>query len=219
MQDGLRRQRNHIARARDLFASTIAAGVALPGRPLGSRLRVGAGVLVAVLAAGAAVTVVVARRPRQLAFVVGPTAEPGRVGAWMAAPPGGELTLAFSDGTALVLEPGARARVIAALDRGARVLVESGRLRVATRPEGGRWSFDAGPLTIETRGARLDLSWDPIDERFAATVFDGTGDVQGDCLAGARGIGPGETLDISCRREIPPPPRPGENDPGALTGG
>ena len=205
-QDGLRRQRNHVARARQLFASTVAAGMAVPGRPLSRRVRLLALALAALFAAGVAATVMAARRPRPLGFLVGPTAEPGRVGAWMAAPPGGELTLAFSDGTALVLEPGARARVVAALDRSARVLVESGRVRVAARTESGQWSFDAGPLTVETRGARLDLAWDPIDERFATTVFDGTAEVQGDCLAGARPVGLGETLDISCRREIPAPP-------------
>src|SRR5262249_14389569 len=151
-QDGLRRQRNDVARARQLFAGTVAAGLALPGKPLGRRWRAIAGGLGALIALGAAATWAAAHRSRALAFVVGPTAEPGRVGAWMAAPRGGELTLAFSDGTALVLEPGARARVVAALDRSARVLVESGRVRVAARPDGGRWSFDAGPLTVETRG-------------------------------------------------------------------
>jgi len=205
-QDSQRRQGNHVARARQLFAATVAAGLAVPGRPLPLRARALAVGIAALLAVGVVATVMAARRPHPLTFSVGPTAEPGRVGAWLAAPPGGELTLAFSDGTALVLEPGARARVVAALDRSARVLVESGRVRVAARPDGGQWSFDAGPLTIETRGARLDLAWDPIDERFATTVFDGTADVQGDCLAGARPVGPGETLDISCRREAPASP-------------
>jgi hypothetical protein len=206
MQDGLRRHEGHIARARQLFTDAVAAGIVLPNRPRLARLRVVAAVVAAVLALGAAAVVVVVRRPRALTFVVGPTAEPGRIGAWMAAPPGSELTLSFSDRTAVVLEPGARARVVSALDRSARLLIESGRVRVAARAEGGRWSFDAGPLTVETRGARLDLAWDPIDERFATTVFDGSAEVQGDCLAGARAIGPGEMLDISCRREIPPAP-------------
>ena len=58
---------------------------------------------------------------------------------------------------------------------------------------------------IHPRGARLDLSWDPIDERFVTTVFDGSVDVQGDCLPGSRPVGPGETLDVSCRREVPGP--------------
>jgi hypothetical protein len=206
-QDGLRRQRGHVAKVRRLFAQTVAEGLAPVRRPLGVRARVGlaAAVLVAVTGAGAAV-VTIARRPRPLTFVVGQAGEPGRVGAWLAAPPTGELTLAFSDGTALVLEAGARARVVSALDRRGRILIESGRVRVAARPEGSRWSFEAGPLAIEARGARLDLSWDPIDERFVTTVFDGSVDVQGDCLPGSRPVGPGETLDVSCRREIPPSP-------------
>jgi hypothetical protein len=206
-QDAMRRQRNHVAKAQRSFAAIVAAGLAPARRPLPPRVRLVALLVVAVLAAGAPVGLWLARRPHALAFVVGPAADPGRVGAWMAAPPGGELTLAFSDGTVLVLEAGARARVASAADRAARVLIESGRVRVASRADGVRWSFDAGPLTIETRGARLDLAWDPIDERFATTVFEGAADVQGDCLAAARPVGAGETLDISCRRE-PPPPAP-----------
>jgi FecR protein len=206
-QDGLRRQRGHVAKTRNAFAHTVATGLAPARRPLAPRARLILLATAALVSTGAAVTAVsVARRPRPLAFVVGPTSEPGRVGAWLAAPPGSELTLAFSDGTALVLEAGARARVVGALERGGRVLIESGRVRVAARPDGSRWSFDAGPLTIEARGARLDLTWDPIDERFATTVFDGAAEVQGDCLSGARPVGPGETLDVSCRKEAPASP-------------
>jgi hypothetical protein len=203
-QDGLRRQRGHVAKVRRLFAQTVAEGLAPVRRPLSTRARLTLALLIATAAVGASFAVVTfARRPRTLTFVVGQAAEPGRVGAWLAAPPTGELTLAFSDGTALVLEAGARARVVSAVERRGRVLIESGRVRVAARPEGSRWSFEAGPLAIETRGARLDLSWDPIDERFVTTVFDGAVDVQGDCLPGLRPVGPGETLDVSCRREVP----------------
>lgn len=204
-QDAVRRQRNHAAKAQRSFAAAVAAGLAPARRPLPPRARWAALLVAVLLAAGGGAVLLRARRPHPLVFVVGPAADPGRVGAWMAAPPGGELTLAFSDGTALVLEAGARARVSSVGDRTVRVLIESGRLRVAARVDGARWSFDAGPLTIDTRGARLDLAWDPIDERFATTVFEGAADVQGDCLAAARPVAAGETLDISCRRETPPP--------------
>ena len=205
-QDGLRRQRGNVTKVRRLFAQTVAEGLAPVRRPLAlrARLALAAGAFLALFGVTTAV-VTLARRPRPLTFVVGQSSEPGRVGSWLAAPPTGELTVAFSDGTALVLEAGARARVVTALERRGRVLVESGRVRVAARPEGSRWSFEAGPLAIDARGARLDLSWDPIDERFVTTVFDGAVDVQGDCLPGSRPVGPGETLDVSCRREVAAP--------------
>lgn len=207
VQDSVRRQRGHVAKVRRQFAQMVAEGLAPVRRPLALRARLAFAVLGLAVVVGAVVLVTtLARRPHALTFVVGQTAEPGRVGAWLAAPPTGELTLAFSDGTALVLEAGARARVVSAFDRLGRVLIESGRLRVAARPEGSRWTFEAGPLAVEARGARLDLSWDPIDERFVTTVFDGNVDVQGDCLPGVRPVGPGETLDVSCRREIPAAP-------------
>ena len=68
----------------------------------------------AALVIGLAVFVVASRpSPDALSFVIGEASEPGKVGAWILSPPGG-LPLRFSEGTVIVLEPGASGRVTSA---------------------------------------------------------------------------------------------------------
>ena len=109
-------------RARLLAGSDPRPRVTMGAQPPNPRARAFAIRVVAPLAAAlllAALALVLLVRPREpVRFELchdGAT-EPGVVGAWIAAPPGAELPIRFSDGSVLRLAPGGRARV-AAVDR------------------------------------------------------------------------------------------------------
>src|SRR5262249_33737449 len=89
-------------------------------------------VLAPAVAAAALVLVVgawrLARHPT-LEFVIGAAREQGALGAWITAPSQGSETIAFSDGSRVVLAEGAQARVVDASEHGARVVIERGTVR------------------------------------------------------------------------------------------
>ena len=109
---------------------------------------------------------------KPLAFEVGPkegeTASPsaaptpGAVGEWIAAPQQAALPLRFSDGSVIVLDADARARVAEVTAHGARVVVERGaaQVRVVHGPE-THWDIKAGPFDVRVVGTAFDVGWDP----------------------------------------------------------
>jgi hypothetical protein len=99
----------------------------------------------------------------------------GQAGAWLATGSASELPLQFSEGTQLVMAPGSRGRVESLERTGASFLLERGEVRahVAHRP-GTSWRFLAGPFEVHVTGTTLGVDWDPVQERFAVHVDEGS---------------------------------------------
>ncbi|XXY45097.1 FecR domain-containing protein [Sorangium sp. So ce269] len=157
--------------------------------------------LVAVLATAAALVVggvvLLPRRPA-LTYVVGPGAEAGQLGAWIAAER--EATpLRFSEGTVLTLASGSRARVTQADAEGASLLLERGALRARVVHAGPstRWSVHAGPFEVAVVGTEFDLAWDPGRDRLDVALHEGRIVVSGPLLGDGRTLVAGEQLHVS----------------------
>jgi hypothetical protein len=203
-QDTERRRADQVAAARAAFDMAIASGaVALPLARRRARRRAALLLLGCALAAAGGGAALLARRARggALAFTVGAAAEPGSVGSWLAAPASGELRLDFADGSTMIMQPRCHARVAAVSARGARLLIESGRvLATLTAGERERWGFDGGPLTVETSGGRLAIAWEPASERLSVSLFEGRAEVRGRCLPAPRVLAPGDSVELACAR-------------------
>lgn len=158
-----------------------------------------AAVLVSVLVAG-----LWSGSQQALSFVVAPAGvasaagEPGQVGAWIASPPRG-LSLRFSEGSEIVLQGGASARVARADERGADLLLERGALdaSVVHRDHTTGWSVHAGPFEIRIVGTRFDASWEPSSGTLDVHVTEGRVIVVGPLLDEGRGVGADERLRVS----------------------
>src|SRR5260221_9931342 len=96
-----------------------------------------------------------------LTFTLGEPPTAGVLGELAQAPRDKQLSLAFSYGTSLVLEPEARARVVATNAYGAELIIEAGRANVSVVPRvGNDWSLRSGPFTIHVKGTQFDVAYD-----------------------------------------------------------
>ncbi len=99
------------------------------------------------------------------------------------APAANSATVAFSDGSAVVLTPSARVRVV----RGERhhVVLEDGKaeVRIARGPMLA-WAFDAGPFTVHASPGGLAMAWSGDGEQLDVWPHDSETKVQGG-IAGA----------------------------------
>lgn len=173
-------------------------------RTAAPRARVRRGVVLGALAMAAAMLVAAfaAWRAdhRALTFVIGGKAESGAVGAFLAAPPTGELPLSFSDGTRIGIAAGARARVAEVTSRGARLLLESGVVSAnVVHRDGTRWLVDAGPFEVKVTGTRFDVAWQPAEQAIVVTLHEGSVVVSGCGLADGQRVSAGQQLHASCK--------------------
>ncbi|WP_437579976.1 tetratricopeptide repeat protein [Sorangium sp. So ce887] len=206
--------------ARERFLESAARGSTQPGaaRLGSSRPRWIAPAAFAALAAACAVLLLVLLpSSRPLSFAVG--SGQGQVGTWIAATAEAPLPVRFSDGTSLALDANARARVVAADARGARVLLEGGRLTATvTHTATSAWNFNVGPFDVLVTGTRFELSWSPVNEELKLVLREGSVSVSGPLVGGRRTVVAGETLEVFCkeqrfeltrgepRADAPPPP-------------
>jgi TolA-binding protein len=117
---------------------------------------------------------------------------------WIAAPSGRAVALAFSDGTALRLEPSSRARVVAIDEHGASIALENGVLHAeVVHTKKSAWRVIAGPLTVHVTGTRFDLRWSASTEEFSVTVSEGSVAVAGSALERTQAVRAGETLRVA----------------------
>ena len=184
-------------RGRARFLASRLGGQRPPQTP---RSRLGVRV-VAPLAAAlvlAALALVFVKRPRDaMRFDVG-AAEPGVVGAWIAAPTGAELPIRFSDGSVLRLAPGGRARVAAVGEDGAEVALERGSLDLSVvHREATRWTVRVGPFQVNVIGTKFETRWDPVTERFEVALREGAITVSGPVVGEKRAVRAGERLVVS----------------------
>ncbi|WP_437622706.1 tetratricopeptide repeat protein [Sorangium sp. So ce1151] len=217
--------------ARERFLESATGGATRPGaaRRAPSRPRWIAPAAFAALAGACAVLLLVLLpSSRSLSFAVG-SAE-GQVGTWIAASAEAPLPVRFSDGTSLALDANARARVVAADARGARVLLEGGRLTATvTHTATSTWNFDVGPFDVLVTGTRFELSWSPVREELKLVLREGSVAVSGPLVGGPRTVAAGETLEVFCQEQRfeltrgepsaaappPPPAAPAAPPPGA----
>lgn len=152
-------------------------------RALGVRLGLAAMAMAAAVALFVLKGVVFA--PVPLSFTVGVDGKGGVLRDWASAPDDTILPIRFSDGTRVLLEPRARARVVAVSDRGAEIVIESGRAHLnvvpAEVPANGEspWRVSLGPFSVEVKGTRFDVEWDPRTDDFALDLFEGSVRVSG----------------------------------------
>lgn len=136
--------------------------------------------------------------PRTLTFSIGEQALPGAVDEWIAAPNGRAVPLRFSDGTAMVLSPSARARVTYADDSGAKLVVERGQVEadVVPRP-GSSWQLLFGPYQVRVTGTRFSASWSPEHQQLDVDLQEGSLLVLGPALGGGQALTAGTVLQVS----------------------
>ena len=181
------------------------------------RLRVAAALAASfgLVALGAALAV----RGRPLGVVLSsPTAASG---GWISAPVDAPVSIRFSEGTEVTLEPETHARVAEVTRRGAHLLIESGAANVSVTPDrGGRWTFTAGPFQVDVKGTRFAVAWSPREQLFTLRLVEGSVFVSGCALGEGRPLFAGETLSASCLTrefhidgssspspsDLPPPP-------------
>jgi len=169
---------------------------ALPPDPR-QRVRV-LGVLAPLAAALLVAALVLVLRPREaVRFELG-AAEAGVVGAWIAAPPGAELPMRFSDGSMLRLAPGGRARVAAVDANGAEVALERGSLDLSVvHRDRTRWTVRVGPFQVHVIGTRFETHWDPMTEQFGVALREGAITVSGPVVGEGRAVRAGERLTVT----------------------
>jgi hypothetical protein len=180
-------------RARGRLVSALRAPRHTSG-PARWRAMAGAALAAAVVAA----LVLVFLRPRgSMHFEVG-ASEAGVIGAPIAAPQSSDLSVRFSDGSALGLAPNARLRVVALGPDGADVVLEKGEIEVSVvHREHTRWIVRVGPFQIDVVGTRFGTHWDPATESLEVVLHEGAVEVSGPILGTARRVNAGERLRVS----------------------
>ncbi|MBC8131535.1 MAG: FecR domain-containing protein [Deltaproteobacteria bacterium] len=103
--------------------------------------------------------------------------------------------VAFSDGSEVVLQPGARGTVVATTTRGARVRLDEGRARFAVthRPQAD-WSVDVGPFVVLVHGTVFDLDWAKHSGTFVVDLIAGAITVKGPMPGGQVTLTAGQRL-------------------------
>jgi hypothetical protein len=121
----------------------------------------------------------------------------GGAGDWLAAPAHAALPVDFSDGSQLTLAETARARVTELDARGARVLLEHGKLQASVaHAQRTRWQFAAGPFHVEVVGTRFELGWEPSTGSFQLSLQEGSVRVKGPNVREGCMVSAGDELSI-----------------------
>ncbi|HEY3592217.1 MAG TPA: FecR domain-containing protein [Polyangiaceae bacterium] len=139
---------------------------------------------------------------RALRFSVGDVHDEGRVGAWIAAPGDGPVSLSFSDGSLLSLASAARARVTSTDASGANIVLEKGHASASVvHRASSHWRLDVGPFEVAVVGTRFDVSWEPNEEVFQLRLDQGTVVVSGSFLREPQRLMQGQILKAFCKEQ------------------
>lgn len=128
-----------------------------------------------------------------------------------------ERPVAFSDGSTLLLQRGARFRITRLTGTGALVTLERGHATVSVpHRDDTRWTFDVGPFAVQVVGTRFDTGWEPGAQTFSLTMHDGAVRLTGPGIDGTRQVVAGQTVSLSLApSSVEPPPAPPEDAPAA----
>ena len=150
------------------------------------------------LSLAAAFALTVTQKSSTLTFDIGNEDRHGTLGNWVSTAEHETLPLRFSDGTKILLEDKAEARVTELEVKGAHVVLERGKLTASVvHRQGTHWELQAGPFTVFVRGTRFNLRWSPESAAFALELNEGKVDVTGPGLAGYKSVETGQTLEVS----------------------
>jgi hypothetical protein len=124
-----------------------------------------------------------------------------------AAPAGGyvvaqssQSSLAFSDGSRVMLSARARGRIVEVNSAGARFALEEGLLAVDIVPRvNGRWLFEAGPFLVTVHGTSFTVGWHPADAVFELRLRNGAVSVSSPVAPSSLRLRAGQTLRVSLR--------------------
>jgi ferric-dicitrate binding protein FerR (iron transport regulator) len=149
----------------------------------------------------------------------------GQAGATVTAQDGSPLPLRFSDGSLLLFQPGAQARVARLHDDGAELLLDSGHMVADVRHTGqAHWSVLAGPFKVHVTGTRFAVDWTPAAGKLAVEMFEGSVIVEGPSLGQGLALRGGDSLDVGIAspalvtRTRPAAPAPAALAPAAQPG-
>jgi hypothetical protein len=114
------------------------------------------------------------------------------------APTASSATIAFADGSAVVLTPTARVRVVRGDPR--HIILEDGKteVRLARGPMLA-WAFDAGPFTVRAAQGGLAMAWSGDGEQLDVWAHDAETTVQGGVAGGGIALHGGDHLTARVR--------------------
>lgn len=108
------------------------------------------------------------------------------------------ITLAFNEGTRLVLDPGTRGRLRSVDETGARVGIENGSASFEVTPNSRRrWVVEVGPFLVTVKGTAFQVGWDPASERFELALRHGEVVVSGPMTGGELTLRAGQRMVVS----------------------
>jgi hypothetical protein len=150
------------------------------------------------LGLAAAAALYISQKPSNLTFAVGNDDRHGTLGNWVSASEHEVLPLRFSDGTNILLQDTAQARVTELQTKGAHVVLERGKMSASVvHQQGTHWEMQAGPFTVFVRGTRFNIHWSPESAAFSLELTEGKVDVTGPGLSGYKSVDAGQTLEVS----------------------
>ncbi len=145
------------------------------------RSRRGAAWSVLVVAAAALLVVtwrMAAVRPQSLALAYRVDGAEILQEGFIRARQGGHPKVSFSEGSVVALADDARMRIVAVDERGGRLAIEEGEIQAdIVHRAGARWTFEAGPYSIDVRGTSFALDWRGADGWFDLRLRTGLLDI------------------------------------------
>jgi FecR protein len=136
----------------------------------------------------------------RIQFTIGPSQDTGIENRWIGAENAAPVPLQFSDGTAMDLLPGTRARVSALSRLGANLNLETGHLRArVVHKRFADWNIGAGPYTVHVIGTEFDVDWNPDTEELEVDVHKGLVKVAGPALADDQSVSAKQRLKVALR--------------------
>jgi TolA-binding protein len=111
-----------------------------------------------------------------------------------------QSSLAFSDGSRVMLSARARGRVVEVSSAGARFALEEGLVSVdIVHRANGRWLFEAGPFLVTVHGTSFTVEWHPTDAVFELRLRQGSVSVSSPVAPALLGLRAGQTLRVNLR--------------------
>jgi hypothetical protein len=175
-------------------------------RPFGRRRPRWFSLGVASALAGGAAALWILTRP--VLFQIGETRQ-GQLGSLVEATDGRTVPVSFSEGSKLVVHPGGRIRVLSLKRNDARVLVEDGVVDATiAHPRGAstRWEFEVGAYHVTVTGTTFQIAFRAQDRLLRVSTKEGSVAVAGGCLATAKTVSAGESIEASCPAGEPAAP-------------
>jgi hypothetical protein len=153
----------------------------------------------------------------KIQFTIGQGHDTGMENRWIGAEHAAAVPLQFSDGTAIDLLPGTRARVSSLNRLGANLNLETGHLRArVVHKRFADWTIGAGPYTVHVIGTEFDVDWNPDTEELEVDVHRGLVKVAGPALSDDQSVSAKQRLKVALRnRHAMLSPLDAESEPRA----